>query len=183
MYIHINIYIDVHTSNNSNTHRNDLKVFVPTYTSKYLKYVLCTYVPCMFHKSVRNYTMYHPALKALIISNEPDLKAWSSEIRHLDISNSVWKKHNATRCNKRYNVDSLTATHFPKDFQSFAHLFEQLHSWSQGPSTTSDSRSQEGARSLWAVEGALMRLDAPCFSAQHLCLSLASHWGVPCDDY
>lgn len=43
----------------------------------------------MFHKSVRNYTMYHPALKALIISNEPDLKAWSSEIRHLDISNSV----------------------------------------------------------------------------------------------
>lgn len=25
--------------------------------------------------TIRNYTMYHPALKALIISNEPDLKA------------------------------------------------------------------------------------------------------------
>ena len=175
----------MHTSSNSNsnTHRNDLKVFVPTYTSKYLKCVLCTYVPCMFHKSVRNDTMYHPALKALIISNEPDLKAWSSEIRHLDISNSVWKKHNATRCNKRYNVDSLTATHFPKDFQSFAHLFEQLHSWSQGPST--DFRLSVAKRSQ-VVASRWGRVDAPwcalLFRSTPLPIS-ASHWGVPCDDY
>ena len=105
-------------------------------------------------------------------------KLWS-----LATSHSVWKKHNATRCNKRYNVDSLTATHFPKDFQSFAHLFEQLHSWSQGPST--DFRLSVAKRSQ-VVASRWGRVDAPwcalLFRSTPLPIS-ASHWGVPCDDY